>query len=106
MIDKNDYTIYKKYEGDRRNYNYNFDMIKDELLKAVEGLIIEDKVVEYIDDLEYITEQIADELSETISDLEDLQQDYDDLEEEKEDLEREIEELEERIEELEERMEE
>ena len=22
MIDKNDYTIYKKYEGDRRNYNY------------------------------------------------------------------------------------
>ena len=90
MIDKNDYTIYKKYKGDRRNYNYNFDMIKDELLNAVEGLIIEDKVVEYIDDLEYITEQIVEELNETNSDLDDLQQDYDDLEEEKEDLEREI----------------
>ena len=90
MIDKNDYTIYKKYEGDRRNYNYNFDMIKDELLNAVEGLIIEDKVVEYIDDLEYITEQIVDELNETNSDLNDLQQDYNYLEEEKEDLEREI----------------
>ena len=93
MINKNDYTIYKKYEGDRRNYNYNFDMIKDELLNAVEGLIIEDKVVEYIDDLEYITEQIVEELNETNSDLDDLQQDYDDLEEEKEDLEREIKEL-------------
>ena len=87
MIDKNDYTIYKKYEGDRRNYNYNFDMIKDELLKAVEGLIIEDKVVEYIDDLEYITEQIVDELNETNSDLNDLQQDYSSLEEENNELE-------------------
>ena len=105
MINKNDYTIYKKYEGDRRNYNYNFDMIKDELLNAVEGLIIEDKVVEYIDDLEYITEQIVEELNETNSDLDDLQQDYDDLEEEKEDLEREIKELKERMEELEERIE-
>ena len=90
MIDKNDYTIYKKYEGDRRNYNYNFDMIKDELLKAVEGLIIEDKVVEYIDDLEYIIEQIVDELNETNSDLNDLQQDYSSLEEENNELEGEI----------------
>ena len=90
MINKNDYTIYKKYEGDRRNYNYNFDMIKDELLNAVEGLIIEDKVVEYMDDLEYITEQIVEELNDANSELDDLQQDYDDLEEEKEDLEREI----------------
>ena len=98
MIDKNDYTIYKKYEGDRRNYNYNFDMIKDELLEAVEGLIIEDKIVEYIEDIEYITEQIVDELNEANSELDDLQQDYDDLEEEKEDLEREIKELEERME--------
>ena len=90
MIDKNDYTIYKKYEGDRRNYNYNFDMIKDELLKAVEGLIIEDKIVEYIDDLEYITEQIVDELNETNSDLNNLQQDYSSLEEENNELEGEI----------------
>ena len=99
MIDKNDYTIYKKYEGDRRNYNYNFDMIKDELLRAVEGLIIEDKIVEYIEDIEYITEQIVDELNETNSDLNDLQQDYNDLEEEKEDLIEKVKELEERMEE-------
>ena len=99
MIDKNDYTIYKKYEGDRRNYNYNFDMIKDELLNIAEGYGIEDKIEEYIDDLEYITEQIVDELNEANSDLNDLQEDYDDLEEEKEDLEREIKELEERMEE-------
>ena len=90
MIDKNDYTIYKKYEGDRRNYNYNFDMIKDELLKAVEGLIIEDRVVEYIDDLETIVEQIVEELNEANSDLNDLQQDYSNLEEENNELEGEI----------------
>ena len=90
MIDKNDYTIYKKYEGDRRNYNYNFDMIKDELLEAVEGLIIEDKVVEYIDDLETIVEQIVEELNDANSDLNDLQQDYSSLEEEKNELEGEI----------------
>ena len=99
MINKNDYTIYKKYEGDRRNYNYNFDMIKDELLNAVEGLIIEDKVVEYIDDLEYITEQIVDELNDANSELNDLQQDYNDLEEEKEELKERVKELEERMEE-------
>lgn len=90
MIDKNDFTIYKKYEGDRRNYNYNFDMIKDELLKAVEGLIIEDKVVEYIDDIETIVEQIVEELNDANSDLNDLQQDYSSLEEENNELEGEI----------------
>ena len=90
MIDKNDYTIYKKYEGDRRNYNYNFDMIKDELLKAVEGLIIEDKVIDYIDDIETIVEQIVEELNDANSDLNDLEQDYSSLEEEKNDLEGEI----------------
>ena len=90
MIDKNDYTIYKKYEGDRRNYNYNFDMIKDELLKAVEGLIIEDKVIDYIDDIETIVEQIVEELNDANSDLNDLEQDYSSLEEEKNELEGEI----------------
>ena len=104
MIDKNDYTIYKKYEGDRRNYNYNFDMIKDELLEAVEGLIIEDKVIEYIEDIEYITEQIVDELNEANSDLNDVQQDCSSLEEEKNELEGEVRYLRERIEELEERI--
>lgn len=83
MIDKNDYTIYKKYEGDRRNYNYNFDMIKDELLKAVEGLIVEDKVIDYIDDIENIVQQMVDELNDANSELNDLQQDYSSLEEEK-----------------------
>ena len=105
MVEKNDFTIYKKYEGDRRNYSYNFDMIKDELLKAVEGLIIEDKVVEYIDDIETIVEQIVEELNDANSDLNDLEQDYSSLEEEKNELEGEIryllkdilEELEERI---------
>ena len=105
MINKNDYTIYKKYEGDRRNYNYNFDMIKDELLKAVEGLIIEDKIVEYIEDIEYITEQIVEELNEANSDLNDLEQDYSSLEEEKNELEGEIRYLKDILEELEERIE-
>ena len=105
MIDKNDYTIYKKYEGDRRNYNYNFDMIKDELLEAVEGLIIEDKVVEYIDDIENIIQQMIDELNDANWYLNDVQQDYSSLEEEKNDLEGEIRYLRERIEELEERIE-
>ena len=105
MIDKNDYTIYKKYEGDRRNYNYNFDMIKDELLKAVEGLIIEDKIVEYIDDIENIVQQMVDELNDANWCLNDVQQDYSSLEEEKNELEGEVRYLRERIEELEERIE-
>ena len=97
MIDKNDYTIYKKYEGDVIYYNYNFDMIKDELLNITEGYKIEYRIEEYIDDLEYIIEQIVDELNEANSDLNDLQQDYDDLKEEKEELMKRVEELEERI---------
>ena len=105
MLDKNDYTIYKKYEGDRRNYNYNFDMIKDELLKAVEGLIVEDKVMDYIDDIENIVQQMIDELNDANWYLNDVQQDYSSLEEEKNDLEGEIKYLRERIEELEERIE-
>ena len=104
MIDKNDYTIYKKYEGDRRNYNYNFDMIKDELLKAVEGLIVEDKVMDYIDDIENIVQQMVDELNDANWYLNDVQQDYSSLEEEKNDLEGEVRYLRERIEELEERI--
>ena len=104
MVEKNDFTIYKKYEGDRRNYNYNFDMIKDELLKAVEGLIIEDKVVEYIDDIETIVEQIVEELNDANSDLNDLEQDYSSLEEEKNELEGEIRYLKDILEELEERI--
>ena len=51
MVEKNDFTVFRKYEGDRKFYDYNFDMIKDELLKAVEGLIVEDKVVDYIVDI-------------------------------------------------------
>ena len=90
MIDKNDYTIYKKYEGDRKFYNYNFDMIKDELLKAVEGLIVEDKIMDYIDDIENIIEQMVDELNDANSYLNDLEQDYSSLEEEKNELEGEI----------------
>ena len=90
MVEKNDFTIYKKYEGDRRNYNYNFDMIKDELLKAVEGLIVEDKVIDYIDDVENIVEQMVDELNDANSYLNDLEQDYSSLEEEKNELEGEI----------------
>ena len=90
MVEKNDFTVFRKYEGDRKFYDYNFDMIKDELLKAVEGLIVEDKVIEYIEDIEYITEQIVEELNETNSDLNDLQQDYSSLEEENNDLEGEI----------------
>ena len=90
MIDKNDYTIYRKYEGDERKYTYNYDMIIERIMEVAESLDIEDRLKEYIDDLEYITEQIVEELNDANSELDDLQQDYDDLEEENEDLEREI----------------
>ena len=90
MIDKKDYKVYRKYEGDERKYTYNYDMIIERIMEIAESLGIEDGIKEYIDDLEYITEQIVDELNDANSELDDLQQDYDDLEEEKEDLEREI----------------
>ena len=99
MINKNDYKVYRKYEGDERKYSYNYDMIIERIMEVAESLDIEDRLKDYIEDLEYITEQIVDDLNETNSNLDDLQQDYDDLEEEKEDLEREIKELEERMEE-------
>ena len=105
MINKNDFTVFRKYEGDRKFYNYDFDMIKDELLKAIEGLIVEDKVMDYIDDIENIVQQMVDELNDANSYLNDLEQDYSSLEEEKNDLEGEIRYLRERIEELEERIE-
>ena len=98
MIDKKDYKVYRKYEGDERKYTYNYDMIIERIMEIAESLGIEDGIKEYIDDLEYLTEQIVDELNDANSELDDLQQDYDDLEEEKEDLEREIKELEERME--------
>ena len=90
MVEKNDFTVFRKYEGDRKFYNYNFDMIKDELLKAVEGLIVEDKIMDYIDDIENIVEQMVDELNDANSYLNDVQQDYSSLEEEKNELEGEI----------------
>ena len=90
MVEKNDFTVFRKYEGDRKFYDYNFDMIKDELLKAVEGLIVEDKIMDYIDDIENIVEQIVDELNDANSYLNDLEQDYGSLEEEKNELEGEI----------------
>ena len=90
MVEKNDFTVFRKYEGDRKFYDYDFDMIKDELLKAVEGLIVEDKVIDYIDDIENIVEQMVDELNDANSYLNDLEQDYSSLEEEKNELEGEI----------------
>ena len=90
MINKNDYKVYRKYEGDERKYTYNYDMIIERIMEVAESLDIEDRLKDYVDDLEYITEQIVDELNDANSELDDLQQDYDDLEEEKEDLEREI----------------
>ena len=90
MIDKKDYKVYRKNERDERKYSYNYDMIIERIMEIAESLGIEDGIKEYIDDLEYITEQIVDELNDANSELDDLQQDYDDLEEEKEDLEREI----------------
>lgn len=104
MVEKNDFTVFRKYEGDRKFYDYSFDMIKDELLKAVEGLLIEDKVVDYIVDIENIVEQIVNELEDANWCLNDVQQDYSSLEEEKNELEGEVRYLRERIEELEERI--
>ena len=90
MVEKNDFTVFRKYEGDRKFYDYDFDMVKDELLKAVEGLIVEDKIMDYIDDIENIVEQMVDELNDANSYLNDLEQDYGSLEEEKNELEGEI----------------
>ena len=90
MVEKNDFTVFRKYEGDRKFYDYDFDMIKDELLKAIEGLIVEDKVIDYIDDIENIVQQMVDELNDANSYLNDLEQDYSSLEEEKNELEGEI----------------
>ena len=90
MINKNDFTVFRKYEDDGRYFDYNYDMIIERIMEVAESLDIEDRLKEYIDDLEYITEQIVEELNDANSELDDLQQDYDDLEEEKEDLEREI----------------
>ena len=106
MVEKNDFTVFRKYEDDGRYFDYNYDMIKDELLKAVEGLIIEDKVMDYIDDIENIVQQMVDELNDANWCLNDVQQDYSSLEEEKNELEGEVRYLRERIEELEERIEE
>ena len=99
MIDKKDYKVYRKYEGDERKYTYNYDMIIERIMEVAESLDIEDRLKEYIEDLEYITEQIVDELNETNSDLNNLQYNYNDLKEEKEELIERIEELEERVEE-------
>ena len=101
MINKNDYKVYRKYEGDERKYSYNYDMIIERIMEVAESLDIEDRLKEYIDDLEYITEQIVDELNETNSDLNDLQQDYSSLEEENNELEGEIRYLKDILEELE-----
>lgn len=79
MVEKNDFTVFRKYEGDRKFYDYNFDMIKDELLKAVEGLIVEDKVIDYIDDIENIVQQMVDELDDTTFKLKGSRQSYEDL---------------------------
>ena len=98
MINKNDYKVYRKYEGDERKYSYNYDMIIERIMEVAESLDIEDRLKDYIDDLEYITEQIIDELNETNSDLNNLQYNYNDLKEEKEELIERIEELEERVE--------
>lgn len=80
MVEKNDFTVFRKYEGDRKFYNYNFDMIKDELLKAIEGLIVEDKIMDYIDDIENITEQIVEYAYSLENKIEDLKTSYNELE--------------------------
>ena len=98
MINKNDYKVYRKYEGDERKYTYNYDMIIERIMEIAESLDIEDRLKDYVDDLEYITEQIVDELNETNSDLNNLQYNYNDLKEEKEELIERIKELEERME--------
>ena len=99
MIDKNDFKVYRRYEGDERKYSYNYDMIIERIMEVAESLDIEDRLKDYVDDLEYITEQIVDELNETNSDLNNLQYNYNDLKEEKEELIERIEEIEERMEE-------
>ena len=90
MIDKNDFTIYRKYEDDGRYFNYNYDTIIGRISEVIEGLEIEEEIEEYINDLEEVVEQIVEQFNEVNSNLDDLQQDYDDLEEEKNELEGEI----------------
>lgn len=101
MINKNDFLVYRKYEGDKRYYNYDFDTIKDKLLYIAEDFGIEDRIEEYIDGIESIIELMINELNEANWYLDDFQNDYNNLEEERVDLLERIRELEERIEELE-----
>lgn len=102
MVEKNDFLVYRKYEGDKRYYNYDFDMIKDKLLYIAEDFGIEDKIEEYLDGIESIIELMVNELNDANWYLDDFQHDYNKLEEEKVDLLERIKELEEEIEKLEE----
>ena len=80
MIDKKDYKVYRKYEGDERKYTYNYDMIIERIMEVAESLDIEDRLKEYIDDLEYITEQIVEFTCFLENKIEDLKTSYNELE--------------------------
>ena len=62
MIDKKDYKVYRKYEGDERKYTYNYDMIIERIMEVAESLDIEDRLKEYIDDLEEEKEDLEREI--------------------------------------------
>ena len=72
MANKNDFTVYRKYKGDGRYYTYNYDMIIERVMEIAESLDIEDRIEEYIDDLENVVDQIVEELNDTNSYLNDL----------------------------------
>ena len=80
MIDKKDYKVYRKYEGDERKYSYNYDMIIERIMEIAESLGIEDGIKEYIDDLEYIIEQIVEFTCFLENKIEDLKTSYNELE--------------------------
>ena len=65
MVEKNDYTIYRKYEDDGRYFDYNYDMIINRIFEVIEGLEIEDKIEEYINDLEEVVEQMIEQFIQT-----------------------------------------
>ena len=80
MIDKKDYKVYRKYEGDERKYTYNYDMIIERIMEVAESLDIEDRLKDYVDDLEYITEQIVEFTCFLENKIEDLKTSYNELE--------------------------
>ena len=80
MTNKNNFTVYRKYEGDRKYYDYNFDQIKKHILEVAVNFGKENKIGDYLDDIENIVEQMVEKIENTTSELKNYIQSYENLE--------------------------